>query len=248
MDILKKNKKVIICFLTVLVIFLTIMATIFAPDSKEKKGGNDKSRFIFHPIDPDTDILKDPDYLSLDRSISLKQGNVTTTIQNDHASESGTVEFMIRYLDHAIRGDYENFKNLFSEVYFKSETVPNFFTMQRIYEITIELISETPVVKSNKSYNEYRISLDYKINRNDGTFRDDMESDCFRTQYFLITNRDGELKIDTVKTFDIVDDIKDESYLNLKLISLAGAVVLFIGLLILVALMLKKKKSRITSR
>ena len=166
--------------------------------------------FIFHEVDFDTDILTDPDYLALDRSISLKQGNQTVAIDQGYRSENGTIEFMLGYLDCIICGDYEGYKDFFSELYFETENIPEIFTMQRVYETTIEFISETPVAGSNKNYTEYRLSLDYKINRNDGTLRNDMGSDCFRTQYFLITDREGVLKIDTIKSFDIVGDIPSE--------------------------------------
>ncbi len=205
-----KNTKAprIVIFLSItIVLFILVFFTIYLLERKECDRPAPKYDFIFHQVDFETDILTDPDYLALDRSVSFKQGNQTVTIDKNFRSENGTVEFMLDYLDCIISGDYKRYGDFFSELYFESESVPEIFTMQRVYEITIEFLGETFVSKSNKNYAEYRLSLDYKINRNDGTLRNDMGSDCFRTQYFLITNRDGDLKIDTIKSYDIVEEV-----------------------------------------
>ena len=231
-----------------IVIFLTMGALMFvlvffAIYLLGREGAEQAPRydFIFHEVDFDTDILTDPDYLSLDRSVSLRQGNQTTVIDQGYRSENGTVEFMLEYLDCIICGDYENYGDFFSELYFESETVPEIFTMQRVYEITIEFIGETPIAQSNKNYTEYRLSLDYKINRNDGTLRNDMGSDCFRTQYFLITDREGELKIDTIKSFDIVDDVPTE--INLDAVY-ASCSMIVIAVIAVVLIRIKKRASK----
>ncbi len=226
---MKKNvetSKIVILLSIVVLIFIMVFFSIYLLGGDGTRGSAPKYDFIFHEVDFDTDILTDPDYLVLDRSVSLRQGNQTVTIDRNFRSENGTIEFMLDYLDCIISGDYEGYGDFFSRLYFETETVPEIFTMQRVYEITIEFISETPIVESNKNYIEYRLSLDYKINRNDGTLRNDMGSDCFRTQYFLITNREGELKIDTIKSFDIVDDIPSE--INLDLVYGCCAVVLLL--------------------
>lgn len=198
----------IVIFLSIVIVsFVLVFFAIYLFGRKEDVQSAPKYDFIFHTVDFETDILSDPDYLSLDRSVSFKQGNQTVTIDKDFRSENGTVEFMLDYLDCIISGNYKRYCDFFSELFFESESVPEIFTMQRVYEITIEFLSETSVVESNKNYTEYRLSLDYKINRNDGTLRNDMGSDCFRTQYFLITNRDGDLKIDTIKSYNIVEDV-----------------------------------------
>lgn len=193
--------------------------------------------FIFHEVDFDTDILTDPDYLALDRSVSLKQGNQTVVIDPEYRSENGTIEFMLEYLSCIICGDYEGYKDFFSRLYFETENVPEIFTMQRVYQTTIEFISETPIAESNKNYTEYRLSLDYKINRNNGTLRNDMGSDCFRTQYFLITDREGVLKIDTIKSFDIVQDIPSKT--NFEAVYIGCTIILIVGAVIIV---IKKRK------
>ena len=234
------EKRSIVIFLTIgLVIFVLIFFAIYLLGKERTNNRVPKYDFIFHEIDFDTDILLDPEYLALDRSVSLKLGNQTVTIDDGYRSENGTIEFMMEYLNCIIGGDYNSYKNFFSQLYFETENVPEIFTMQRVYETTIEIIGETAVTKSNKNYTEYRLSLDYKINRNDGTLRNDMGSDCFRTQYFLITNREGSLKIDTIKTFDIVDDVPIE--INLGGLCVSCAVLFIVAVIGFVVI--KKKRS-----
>ena len=241
-----KNTKVskIVIFLSITIIsFVLIFFAIYLLERKEYDRPAQKYDFIFHTVDFETDILSDPDYLALDRSVSFKQGNQTVTIDENFRSENGTVEFMLDYLDCIISGDYKRYGNFFSDLFFESESVPEIFTMQRIYEITIEFLGETSVVESNKNYTEYRLSLDYKINRNDGTLRNDMGSDCFRTQYFLITNRDGDLKIDTIKSYDIVEDIPSEINADGVYVCCAAILLLVVAIIYLV---IRKRRRRIS--
>ena len=82
-----------------------------------------------------------------------------------------------------------------------------------------------------------------KINRNDGTLRNDMGSDCFRTQYFLITNRDGDLKIDTIKSYDIVEDIPSEINADGVYVCCAAILLLVVAIIYLV---IRKRRRRIS--
>lgn len=243
-----KNTKVskIVIFLSITIIsFVLIFFAIYLLERKEYDRPAQKYDFIFHTVDFETDILSDPDYLALDRSVSFKQGNQTVTIDKNFRSENGSVEFMLDYLDCIISGDYKHYGDFFSDLFFESESVPEIFTMQRIYEITIEFLGETSVAQSNKNYTEYRLSLDYKINRNDGTLRNDMGSDCFRTQYFLITNRDGDLKIDTIKSYNIVEDITSE--INADGVYVCCAAILLLAVAI-IYLVIRKRRRRISDK
>lgn len=243
-----KNARVMILFSVLLLIFILIFAAIFALSNQNNGQNAKKYDFIFHEVDFETDILSDESYLSLNRSVSLKQGNQTTVIDRNYVSEKGTVEFMLDYLDCVISGDYEGYGDFFSELYFEAESVPEIFTMQRIYEITVEILSETEIADSNRNYTEYRISLDYKINRNDGTFRQDMGSDCIRTQYFLITDREGDLKIDTVKSFDVVEEIPSGEALKISALNLVCVIILILLSAVLIVTTVKFKKKCIDKK
>ena len=241
---MEKNVKKLrfVIFLTIgILAFVLVFFTIHTLDRGVFRKAPEYD-FIFHEVDFNTDILSDPDYLALDRSVSLKQGNQMVTIDQNYRSENGTIEFMIKYLNCMICGDYNGYKDFFSEVYFETENVPEIFTMQRIYETTVEFISETSIAESNKIYTEYRLSLDYKINRNNGTLRNDMGSDCFRTQYFLITDREGVLKIDTIKSFDIVDEIPLEINFD------AIYIICVATIIVIAAVIIRRKRKRSANR
>ena len=44
-------------------------------------------------------------------------------------------------------------------------------------------------------------AIEYMIRKNNGTFRNDMASDCIKKEYVRITNRDGEYEIDVLAPF-----------------------------------------------
>jgi hypothetical protein len=59
-----------------------------------------------------------------------------------------------------------------------------------VYDITLYPQTEGGTVVA------YRV--DYRIYRNNGTLRNDMESDTIRPLIFVLTEEDGELKIKSV--------------------------------------------------
>ena len=65
--------------------------------------------------------------------------------------------------------------------------------MQRLYDIKIEKISsEAP---------NYIYMLEYKIHKNDGTFRRDIDSDAARPQYLVILEKNDVFLIDEIITY-----------------------------------------------
>ncbi len=156
---------------------------------------------IFYTPDYNADILKDKDYLDLDRSFRLKQGLSTTTIDPQKLnSYSPAVKVLYQLVNAVIAGDAETYNSLFSKRYFNDESNPpaeDPFTMQRVYDIVITKIRERSVSdEESGKYIEYIYEVEYKINRNDGTYRTDIGHDASRSQYFQLTDRDGQVQID----------------------------------------------------
>ena len=65
-----------------------------------------------------------------------------------------------------------------------------------LYDITVYLYSQESL---DGGETRYTYALEYKIHKNNGTFRNDIGEDQ-KTQYIVITDREGTLKIDAIST------------------------------------------------
>ncbi len=206
----RKLKRRIITAIIIMAVFAVVAIPLISiidnigsdkTDTAPYKPGKPSSVIFYEPdYDRLIDIRKDPAYLELDRYIRLKRGAYTVILDTDKlGGYSPAVTVLCQLLDSVIDGDAETYNSLFSERYFKEPgaeaELP--FTMQRVYAITIEEIRERTVdSETDGKYTEYIYALEYKINRNDGTYRVDIGHDSSRTQYFMLTDRSGEVMID----------------------------------------------------
>ena len=71
--------------------------------------------------------------------------------------------------------------------------------MQKIYGGMITAYSTENIQGNNGNYTKYIYTLNYRILDNNGTFRADIGEDS-KTQYIVITNREGKLLIDAIST------------------------------------------------
>ncbi len=213
-DITQKNDKMkrkVATAVIIMVIFVAVAIPLIALlDSAVKKQAEAPAGIPSRPssviwAEPDYDrkinIRTDPSYLALNRNISLKQGNRTFTIvASDLKNQTPAVGVLYNLVNTLIDGDADAYNALFSERYFEENggDTEDPFTMQRVYDILIEEIREATTVTDGDhgTYTEYIYSLEYKINRNDGTYRVDIGHDSSRTQYFMLTDREGDVKID----------------------------------------------------
>ena len=65
------------------------------------------------------------------------------------------------------------------------------FTQQQLYNIKISLYSTS----ESNGCEEYVFKVTYCIHENNGTYRNTIESDVSRPQYFYIDNSTGSLKV-----------------------------------------------------
>ena len=152
----------------------------------------------FYPADYDEDIFTDEEYMAQNRYISYTKGMNTFTItDDDYDAYDPTVGFFADYFNTVINGDYENYNSYFSEEYFKNQSNKERFTPQKLYDIEIKNKSTT--INEEDGSTSYIYYVDYKIMKNNGTFRNDMESDSIRTLvYQLIMSDDGEILINYI--------------------------------------------------
>jgi hypothetical protein len=150
------------------------------------------------------EFLADEDYVMKDRTFYFYNADLGTTVgipEGQYQDYGACVEFLCKMVEAIIAGDAKTYNTFFSELYFTKEDPQADFSMQKLYDIVIGTYSEEAVTKDGKTYTEFIYTLEYKIRRNNGSLRDDMGSNGTRTQYILITNREGKLLIDGIYTY-----------------------------------------------
>ena len=206
----KQNlKKKIIVTVVILVAVLLVMyiMTLLLPlislhlnEKQEEEGTAD---FKFYTPDFNEDIFEDEEYMALIADGILKYDNSANSvvpINTNNAKEYGdAVEFLVDFVDAIVHGDHGRYNSFFSNEYFKTHTKKDKFTMQKIYDGTISYYSAESVSKNGDNYTKYIYKLSYSIWENNGTFRTDIGEDQ-KTQYIVITDREGSLKIDAIST------------------------------------------------
>jgi len=153
--------------------------------------------FLFHPIDYDLDITADSVYMGLDRYLYYKNGGETMAVTDGNYAKHGRpVEFFGTYFDTVIAGDAETYNTFFTDRYYASNKPRDSFPPQMLYDILIEQLTMT---ENEDKTVTYTFNVSYKIHKNTGTFRNDIDSDASRVLYYeLIEGMDGTVKIDRI--------------------------------------------------
>lgn len=204
----KQKKGIIIAFSLMIAVVLIWYAIIpgveyvvnVIKESKKDEYTSDYMDHIkslsFYPANYDEDITKDSEYMNKNRYIAYTKGNDTYYITDgDYSGYDSTVGFFAEYFDTVINGRYEEYDSYFTDAYFEEQTNKERFTPQKLYDIEVRF-KGTTVVEDAISYIYY---VDYKIYKNNGTFRNDIESDAARTLvYELYVYEDGEILINYI--------------------------------------------------
>ena len=149
-------------------------------------------------VTDEEELLSDDKYLGYDRTVYyVPQAGVVIGLTEDSYDDYGAcTELICNFLTSIINGDADSYNEYFSELYYKTNAPQAPFSMQKLYAITITPYSETDKSSDGRKYTEYIYALDYRIRRNNGSLRPDIDSDGIRTQYIVLTDREGDLKID----------------------------------------------------
>ncbi|MBQ8408391.1 MAG: hypothetical protein IJY39_05945 [Clostridia bacterium] len=160
------------------------------------------------PVDPEKlwetkeegfDIMEYEEYLKYDRAIYLydPRTGVTVGVDDETSGQNGEgFKLIYELLNAIIAGDSDTYNSLVHE------SVGHFdsFTQQQLYDITVTKESESKKEGAGGTYTEYVLKVEYKIHENNGSFRDTVEPDASRPQYFVINDSTGELLV-----MDIID-------------------------------------------
>ena len=205
----KSFKKKLIIVLAALAALLLIMylLTLILPQilNNIKEDGEEEGTadFNFYTPDYSENIYEDEEYLGMIKNGIITYDNGTNSIVSidvENASEHGdAVKLLTDYLYSIIDGDVTEYNSYFSDRYYQSKDPKDRFTMQEIYNATITYYSVESVSEDGQNYTKYIYKLKYYIYENNGTFRADIGEDA-KTQYVVITDREGKLLIDAIGT------------------------------------------------
>ena len=205
---MQKSKKILIGIIVgLLSVILVLVLTLAILDWIEKSKPYEEEVISYEFYEPDFEenIYKDEEYQAMIQGGLMRYCDaslgVTYGIQRGNTDTYGKdVSFMVELVYAAIEGDHKAYNACFSDAYYDSGRSPKeAFTMQKIYNVLIERTAVETVSDKNGNYTKYSYSLTYQIYENNGTFRKDI-GDGSKTQYIVLTDRTGQLLIDSVAT------------------------------------------------
>lgn len=147
-----------------------------------------ESTIIFYEPDWDLDIMKEPGYLALDRTVYYCdiQYGLTVALDEKNRDDYGPAVILLnRMIELIIAGDAEGYNELFSSNYFENHEEEPPFTSQQLYDIKLTKVKETNM---DAGYTQYEFEVEYRIRNNNGTFRTDIGEGESRKQYFVLSD------------------------------------------------------------
>lgn len=191
----RRLKRSMIIVLVALLVFAVIAIPLISYlDSLEKQEQEEpaetkkESTIIFHTPDWDLDIMKEPGYLALDRTVyycDIQYGMTVALDEKNRDKYGPAVQVLTKMIERIIAGDAEGYNELFSENYFENHDEEPPFTRQQLYDIKLTKIKETTM---SAGYTQYEFEVEYRIRNNNGTFRTDIGDGESRKQYFVLSD------------------------------------------------------------
>ncbi|MFA6730429.1 MAG: hypothetical protein WCR95_05470 [Eubacteriales bacterium] len=193
-------------------LFLLAVAFVYLTDKKIPTRVVDKS-IRFADINYDIDIFEDPIYVSRERNITyleFKTGELIGTDytggENWHGIKPKEVYLLISdeaaffrdYFICLISGDYNVYGKFFTKNFFRFYSIPEKFTRQKIYDITVDLYDRETITVDGDSVLVEHYIVAYRIMNNNSSFRGDMGSDVVKPLYFKLIKQAGEIKIEAI--------------------------------------------------
>ena len=208
---MKKSKKTLwIIFISIVgaIVFLAVMVSLLEMVSMSRKTVEELViDYDFYPANYQTDIYENERYQELMKGTFLSYndeswGRIVSTTRETAVKHGAEVAFMVEYVYSIIEGDTPAYNACCSSEYYQEHSKKENFTMQMLYNIMITKKSEEKVSENGKNYTKYYFAVEYQIHENNGTFRKDI-GEGSRVQYFLLTDREGQLLIDDLISYRI---------------------------------------------
>ncbi|MDD4124198.1 MAG: hypothetical protein PHW77_00500 [Eubacteriales bacterium] len=211
---LKKISRIIIIAVVSLAVLLALLwvVSLFFQRDKIPTRVVDKS-IRFSTVDYKINIFDDPVYVGKERNITYLEFGTGSIIGNNYNGDdewhgiSPASEYA-KYCDEAvffrnyficlISGDYISYPEFFTDNFFNYYTIPEKFTMQKLYDITVELYNREEVDYNDEKAVIEQYIVSYRIMNNNASFRGDVGSDISKPLYFKMLKYNGEIKIEAI--------------------------------------------------
>lgn len=183
-----------VVFAIISIPLINFLSNIQSKDGEEEETKYPSSTIIFATPDFECNIMEKEEYLSLNRCIYLydEKYGITEELTDKNIDVYGdSAKVMRNAINAIIAGDADAYNALFSEAYFANHEPKSPFTMQRLYDIKLTFAEETEITDQEGKYTRYIYGVEYKIQRNDGTFRTDIGHNESRMQYFILSDSTG---------------------------------------------------------
>ena len=141
--------------------------------------------------------------MGLDRQLWYHAGGVGVggPLEDDGSwnGYNDAVRFFTKYFRTVIAGDAGTYNTFFTDRYFRDADPYVRFAPQMLYDIHVYELSETT---GQDGTTTWTFQVEYRIRRNDGTFRNDMDSDGVRPLLFVLYgDAEGNVKIDSIEYY-----------------------------------------------
>lgn len=199
---MQKRKKIVkIALIVCAVIVLLYLVTLaLNPDEFVDKlfhgnEGNEIEEIEFYPVDEDLDIFEDRDYKEYDNRVFFydPDSGATYSVEKEELAQfDADIRFFYEYFQTIIMGNSEVYADYFVSDY--EGDLPGDFTMQMIYDIRIQPYD-------SEQTEEHTYIVEYRILKNNGTFRNDIGSKVSRAQLYTLREVGGEYLIQTIRPY-----------------------------------------------
>jgi len=194
---MRKNKRLQIALLVcgggVLLAILTVvlLSVLLPKDEPAQPSQGDAGTIRFYPP-YDGDIRTAAIYTDLDRQFYFCDANYGSTeaLSREEVSANPEWEMLWNYFDCLIDGNPEGLRALLARDA-NGIPIPD-FAQQMVYEMKVTRVGEETADGALRV--TYR--LEYRIHRNNGTYRRDVGSDAVRPEYLTLTkDENGDFRI-----------------------------------------------------
>lgn len=166
----------------------------------------DDKTIIYYPVDFSENIYNDETFVELMNMYALEfiDGDSRFKLPVSDLEKYGgdLAVFFYDYFTTIRNGDHDTYNSYFDKRVFKYRDKASEFTMQQIYDISIEQLSIRPELDEE----EYKwvkdagiepiyVDVRYKIRRNNGSFRVGVESDTVKPQLYIMYESGNTYKI-----------------------------------------------------
>ncbi len=202
------KRKLIIIIMAIAVVMLILIGAVLiinmieANEKSDEKYEEETVEYDFYPANFEENILEDSDYAKYISEGFIKYADSNTGLtegidNNSSKTYSASTQLMVDLIYDIIEGDYKSYNEYFNEEYYKHREPKQAFTMQRLYDVRLTYMGEEKSEDDN--YTKFLYCLEYRIDKNNGTFRKDI-GDGSKKQYFTLVSSSGTIKIKSVST------------------------------------------------